>query len=131
MSFLTLLLSRFFHEENYYDHKKTNITLSNTRIYLGGKHPLVVFNCCCSFKSMEAFIQQKFSRVLDKENIACLGTHISWSYIQTADRFTKVKTEINLFHLYSRRGHSLLKTFYREQLSRASDCDGNLVFRQI
>lgn len=69
MSFLTLLLSRFFHEENYYDHKKTNVTLSNTRIYLGGKHPLVVFNCCCSFKSMEAFIQQKFSRVLDKENI--------------------------------------------------------------
>ena len=42
MSFLTLLLSRFFHEENYYDHKKTNITLSNTPMYLGGKHPLVV-----------------------------------------------------------------------------------------
>lgn len=45
--------------------------------------------------------------MLDKEDIACLGAHISWSYIQTADRFTKVKTEINLFHLYSRRGHSL------------------------
>ena len=56
MSFLTLLLSRFFHEENYDGHKKTNITLSNTPMYL-----LVVLSLLVVVALDESFYTTKAS----------------------------------------------------------------------